>query len=177
MHSSGSDIFVALHGSCSHRSVVIIEFFSKAVLVPLFLKTGSSWNRNDLGFSTENHTETLSPYWFVDTWNTSSTAPFIQLTAKSVRFKFQQSEFAGSQKSVAAGSVDMCNRRVYDCRFRWAAKLRKIWKECGKVEEPSVQSLPPGSFDGIMSSSALGSACSTRSFTFSSNFADVVARI
>lgn len=90
-------------------SVILIPIVAIAHFVIFFLASNGSKN---LEFSGDYHGESFVADGFLNTRNASAVVPIIQFPAQLISFALQGTEFAGSEKAVTAGSVDMGNRGV-----------------------------------------------------------------
>jgi hypothetical protein len=95
---------VAMGNGMDSIRVFIIIARVVIVFVVIFFSRDSS---NDFEFATENHGESVASYGFLYSRNSGTITPFIDLTAKSVRFVFEQAELTGREHSMATGGMDM----------------------------------------------------------------------
>jgi len=103
--------------------------FIAYVVVVVFIVVFSGDSRNYFELTTEDHGEAIASSRLLDKRDTCTIAPLVDFTAKGVRFVFEHAELPGRDHSVAAGSMNMGNRRIDDRRLGRATDLGQIWEE------------------------------------------------
>jgi len=111
------------------REFVLIACVIVVVFVVVFSRDGG----NHLELTAEDHGETIASSRFLDERDTCTTTPLIDFTAKGVRFVLKHAELPGRNHSVAAGSVNMGNRRIDDRGLGRATDLGQVGKESSQV--------------------------------------------
>jgi len=111
------------------REFVFIAYAVVIVFVVVFSRDG----RNHLKLTAEDHGETIASSRLLDERDTCTTTPLIDFTAKGIRFVFKHAELPGRNHSVAAGSVNVSNRRIDDRGLGRATDLGQVGKESSQI--------------------------------------------
>jgi hypothetical protein len=128
---------------------IIVAIVTTVGGVLFFIRIG----RKHFDLSTEDHGETLPSHRLLHSGKARSVSPVVELSAKSIRFKFEKSEFARGKETMAASRVDVSDGGIDDGGLGGSPDLGKIGQKAGKVQKSTVECLSTLPLDSVMSSS------------------------
>lgn len=105
------------------------------VIIVRIICAGTRDTDNDFEFGPYYHGEAVTPDGLLDTGNTSTFTPLIELAAEGVCLEFEKAELTGGEETMAAGGMDVGDGRVDYGGLGGASDLGKIREKCGKVLE------------------------------------------
>lgn len=110
------------HRACEVFVVVTVIAIPLAVFVFIIARNCS----DDLEFAREDHAEGFAANRFFKTREAGTVSPDVDLTMESIGLNLHGAKLTGGQETMAAGSMDMGDGRVYDGRLGRATNLRKV---------------------------------------------------
>jgi hypothetical protein len=102
---------------------VIIPVISLPTTVLIIIRDASE----NFKFTAEDHSKAFASDRFINAGKGRTIAPFVQFPTERVRLELEDAKFPGSEDTVSAGRVDMCDGRVDDRGFRRTTDLGQVW--------------------------------------------------
>lgn len=88
---------------------------------------------DDFDFAAEDEAKAVTADGLFDTRETRAVSPFVELAPECVGLELDKTEFAGSDETVAAGSVDVGNGRVDDRGLGRTPDLGQIGQKSSEI--------------------------------------------